>query len=420
MPPDPVKPYSLMAKPTGAQCNLNCAYCWYLERHAMLYPDRKWPRMSDEVLQRYTLENIRCGGPVVRFLWQGGEPTLMGVDFFERAAELQRKHLGPGQRVECSLQTNATLIDDRWAEFLRREGFLVGVSVDGPDYLHDCYRRAKGGQPTHARVLRGLRRLRDHGVEVNALVVVNDRNAEHPEEVLRFLVGAGLQHIQFIPAVEVDPATGRPFDFVPSPEAFGRFLCRTFDLWRRKHVGHVWLQHIEQFFAALLQGQTSLCVSSIDSCGRNIIIEHDGTLYACDHFVWPEWRLGNVMDEPLDVLLDTANTTRLNALKRALSPRCEACEYKFACWGGCPKHRFDTSPERPTDNYLCEGYLAFFRHAEAFLREMADDYRRAQAAASIPQLRRPTPPAPSGPVGRNDPCPCGSGLKYKRCCGRAV
>lgn len=342
----PARPFHVMAKPTGAVCNLDCAYCFYLSKEE-LYPGSGF-RMPDAVLESYVggLLAAHEGSPEVTVAFQGGEPTLMGIEFFERVLQLEREHARPGQTVLNTLQTNATLIDDEWARFLAEHGFLVGVSIDGPRELHDAYRVDKGGKPTFDRVMRGLDALRRHGVEWNALTVVNAANAEHGAEVYPFLRDdLGATFVQLIPIVEPSAAGTVSERTVPA-EAYGRFLVDVFEEWVRRDVGTVFVQSFDSALAHWL-GLTGVgvCVHE-DTCGRAVALEHNGDVYSCDHFVSPEHRVGNLADgRTLLQIVDCPQQVEFGRAKRDTLPgQCRACDVRFACNGGCPR----TGSRRPS------------------------------------------------------------------------
>lgn len=420
----------VLAKPTGSTCNLNCAYCFYLKKED-LYPGSRF-RMSDEVLESYITQLIESHRTdAVTVAWQGGEPTLMGVDFYRQAIALQEKYRRPGMTFENTLQTNGTLLNDEWCEFLRKNDFLVGISIDGPRKLHDAYRLDKSGRPTFDRVMRGLRLLQKHGVDYNVLVTVNRINADFPLEVYRFLRDTvGTSWVQFIPAIERtcrEAAAGRDGTGVSertvAPEQWGNFLMAVFDEWVRNDVGHVYVQTFEAAVRSWLGlGSSGMCVFD-PTCGHGLALEHNGDLYACDHFVAPEYKLGNILQRHMAGLAgsDRQRTFGRNKLD-SLPQLCRRCEVRFACHGECPKNRFMTTPDgEPGLNYLCAGYKPFFRHIDRPLKIMVQLLRRGQPAAQVmPLLARDgaRPGAGSGKVGRNAPCPCGSGLKFKKCHGR--
>ncbi|MBB4196744.1 anaerobic sulfatase maturase [Rhodoblastus sphagnicola] len=393
----------LMAKPTGAACNLACDYCFFRAK-TDLYPGSSF-RMSEEVLEAYIRQYLAQSGPEAVFLWQGGEPTLAGLDFYRRAVALQRRYRRPRQIVSNSLQTNGILLDDSWCAFLRQEGFLVGISLDGPADRHDLYRRDKAGHGTFDKVMRALARLRRHGVEFNILATVNAANAAHPLEVYRFLRdAAGGRFLQFIPVVE-RAESGEISARSVAPAAWGRFLIEIFDEWLRRDVGRVSVQIFEAALAARVGEPAPVCVFA-ETCGQALVLEHGGDVFMCDHFVDARHRLGNLLETPLADLAARAELARFGLDKRdALPTRCQSCDVLFACHGECPKNRFVKATEGGADvNYLCEGYRAFFRHVDAPMRRLA-------AALA---------PPPGEKIGVNAPCPCGSGQKFKRCHGASA
>lgn len=410
--------FHLMAKPIGPICNLDCTYCFYLDKED-LYPKRHSFRMTDEVLEAYVRQYIEAHQvDEVNFAWQGGEPTLMGVDFFRRAVELQEKYKKPGMRIHNAFQTNGTLLDDEWGEFLHEHGFLIGISIDGPPKLHDKYRLDKGGKPSSGKVLRGLRILQKHQVEYNILCVVNRHNADYPVDVYRYFKGLGARFMQFIPIVErVDEKRVSPRSV--RGDQYGRFLCRVFDEWVVNDIGEVFVQIFDIALEGWMGYVPSLCVFN-ETCGDAMIIEHNGDIYSCDHFVFPEYKLGNLLETPLPEMVASPFQRKFGTDKRDELPQyCQQCEVRFVCNGGCPKNRFRKTPDgEPGLNYLCAGYKRFFTHIDKPMRLMAQALHSGRPAASIMPLMRAQEPADSKPVGRNSPCPCGSGRKYKQCCLR--
>jgi uncharacterized protein len=387
-PPRPAA-FHLLAKPTGSACNLGCAYCFFLEKE-QLYPGKR-SRMTEEVLERYLRQLIEAEAtPEVTIAWQGGEPMLMGLEFFRRAVELARSYARPGMTVQHTIQTNGTKIDAEWARFFRENGFLVGLSIDGPAALHDVYRRDKGGRPTHTRVMRALELLREHGVEWNALTTVNAANCGQPVDVYRFLRDAcGCRFIQLIPIVERPTDRGVPHgdqvtDRSVSAAAWGRFLTGVFDEWVRRDVGEVFVQLFDVALANWFGEPPSLCVHS-PTCGLALALEFNGDLYACDHFVEPAYLRGNIRDRHLGELVASPEQRRfgLDKLER-LPAQCLECDVRFACHGGCPKDRFVRTPDgEPGLNYLCAGYKAFFHTIDAPMRRMSELLRQGRAPADI-------------------------------------
>jgi uncharacterized protein len=376
-----------MIKPTGAACNLACEYCYYLEK-AAYYPGSRF-RMDDETLGRVTAAYLQANpAPEVAFGWQGGEPLLMGIDFFRRALALQEQHTRPGQRVQNTLQTNGVLLDDEWAAFFAEHGFLVGVSIDGPPEMHDRYRRDRAGKPTHARALAGLRALQRHGVDHNALVTVNRANAEQPLKVYHHLTGLGFEHIQLIPIVERASAASRKVTaWSVRPDAYGRFLCEVFDHWARHDVGRVFVQTFESALSVWLGGPPSLCVFA-PTCGLALAVEHTGDLYACDHFVYPDHLRGRVSVGTLPSLVEGDAQRAFGMAKADLSETCRGCPVVRFCGGDCPKHRLRIAADGKPISYLCPAYRTFFSHSAEVLKAMAYEVRAGRSAADVMEVLR--------------------------------
>ena len=411
-----VPAFHLMAKPAGSQCNCACEYCFYLAK-ADLYPGGTH-RMSDEVHRAY-IEQLFASHRVdrVTVAWQGGEPTLMGLDFFRRSVEYQVACARPGTRIENTFQTNGILLDDEWCRFFFDNGFLVGLSMDGPGDLHDAYRKDRAGRGTFDRVLRAARLLQEHGVEFNILCTVNAANADRPLDVYRFFRDElGAQYIQFIPVVEreEDGVTGRSV----RPEQWGRFLVEVFDEWVRHDVGRTFVLNFDAALAGWLGGAGTVCIFG-PTCGLGMALEHNGDLYSCDHFVEPDHYLGNILETPLAELVASDRQRRFGLDKRETLPRpCRECAYLGICNGECPKNRFVEAGGEAGLNYLCDGYRAFFAHADRPMRIMAGLIRRGRPAGEV--MAPIGKGARNGTVkaGRNDPCFCGSGRKFKRCHGQ--
>lgn len=374
-------PFHVMAKPAGPACNLRCDYCFYLEKQ-QLFPPRQPRRMSDATLEAFVRQYIEAQpGERVVFAWQGGEPTLLGVEYYRRALALQRRH-GRGRRIENTLQTNGTLLDDEWGEFLQRNGFLVGISIDGPPALHDRSRIDAKQRPSSGRVLRGLEVLQRHGVPFNTLTCVSAANAEAPLEVYRYLKEIGSRHLQFIPVVEQAPGRNGVTPQSVSGPQWGRFLVAIFDEWVRSDVGEVHVDMFELSLAKWLGIQGGVCVHA-PTCGDALAIEHDGSVYACDHYVYPEYRLGNIHEQPLAALADSPRQASFGLHKsHGLPQDCYACPALFACNGGCPKHWLPAAGDA-LRNHLCAGYRAYFDHVDRPMRVMADLVRRGQSPARI-------------------------------------
>jgi len=419
--------FHLMTKPRGAICNLDCEYCYFLSKE-LLYAGSRF-RMAHDLLESYTRQYIQAQRvPEVTFAWQGGEPTLMGLAFFELALELQHKYRRPGMRIHNALQTNATLLDGDWCRFFKQHDFLIGVSLDGPRELHDCYRKDKGGKGTFDRVIAGIELLKQHRVDFNILTTLNAANVEQPLRVYRFLRDEiGTDFVQFIPIVERDNSTGFQEGAQVTPRSvtgrqYGDFLIAVFDEWVRHDVGRVFVQLFDVALAAWAGQRPGLCVFE-ETCGAALALEHNGDVYSCDHFVEPRHKLGNLQDIPLIELVSSEQQRRFGRAKRDTLPRmCRECSVRFVCNGGCPKDRLLSTPDgEPGLNYLCDGYTAFFTHIDRPMRLMAVELRAGRAPANImnmlaaedrEQQRR------FARAGRNDPCPCGSGIKFKKCHGQ--
>jgi uncharacterized protein len=402
--------FHLLAKPTGAICNLDCKYCFFLSKE-MLYPGDRF-RMSDELLQAYIrqlLESQPLGE--VNIAWQGGEPTLMGIDFFRRAIEYVEQYRKPGQSILHTMQTNGTLLDDEWCAFFKQHNFLIGLSVDGPKQMHDAYRVNKRGAGSFDEVMRGCEALGRYEVDVNILCTIHAANADHPLEVYRFFrdeLQAG--YMQFIPIVERTteeliplanlgwgkrPGGDRPLytqhggqvtERSVGAEQFGRFLIAIFDEWVRRDVGKVFVQTFDVALGSWL-GQHNLCIFS-PTCGNAVALEHNGDMYSCDHYVEPEYRLGNIRETPMGKLVASKKQRAFGQHKLDSLPKyCRECEVRFACHGECPRNRFITTPDgEPGLNYLCAGYKRFFNHITPAMNTMAGLLRRGRFADEIMQL----------------------------------
>ena len=442
--PDPPRPFHLMAKPTGAICNLDCAYCYFLSKE-LLFPGSRF-RMARDTLERYVEQYLSAQPPgEVTFAWQGGEPTLLGLPFFELAVELQRQHCPPGRRIVNTIQTNGTKLDDDWCRFFRQNEFLVGISLDGPRDLHDAYRVDKAGNGSFDRVMAGVRLLARHGVEFNVLTTVHAANQGEPLRVYHFLRDeVGARFVQFIPIVELDNDTGfqegrevtaRSVD----ARAYGAFMNAIFDEWVQRDVGRVFVQLFDVTLGNHVGAPGGLCVFQ-ETCGSALALEHTGDVYSCDHYVEPAHHVGNLHELPLARMIDDERQVAFGLAKRDTLPRqCLACDVRSLCHGGCPKDRIrHTADGEDGLNYLCEGYYAFFTHTGPLMRFMAEELRHHRPPANVMAYlaRQGATAAPVGPahatspprvmageprtsMSRNAPCPCGSGRKRKHCCQRA-
>jgi uncharacterized protein len=414
-------PFLVMAKPAGPTCNLNCRYCYYLQK-ARLFGAGSHLRMTEQVLESYVRSFMESSpGPFVHFVWHGGEPSILGIEFYRMALEMQKRHLPEGWTCINNLQTNGTFLDDAWGAFLAAERFRVGISIDGPARLHDACRADKGGHPTHEQVMRGLRVLQRHGVEADVLCTLNAVTVPHPTEVYRFFLDQGIRWLQFLPVVARDD-TGSVTEWSVTPEAMGTFLCTVFDEWIRHDVGRIAVQIFEDCYRAWMGESASLCTMA-ETCGRVLAMEHEGSVYSCDHFVDPEHRLGNIATDGLSELVDTRRQVAFGRAKRDSLPRyCHECPVLFACNGGCPKDRFLPTPGGEEGlNYLCPGYRRFFGHLDPYMKRMVALGRRGGHPSEIMdelRLKEAEAEEPWRRASRNDRCPCGSGRKYKHCCLR--
>ena len=440
--------FHLLAKPTGAVCNLDCKYCFFLSKE-MLYPGSRF-RMADELLETYIRQLLESHQiPEVNVAWQGGEPTLMGLDFFKRSVEYAQKYRRPEQQVTYTIQTNGTKLDDEWCAYFKEHNFLVGISIDGPRQLHDAYRVNKGGQGSFDQVMRGLEYLKKHQVDFNILCTVHAANQDHPLDVYQFFRDElEAQYIQFIPIVErasqetlplanqgwsERPGGERPLyiqagslvtERSVGAEQYGSFLSAIFDEWVRRDVGKVFVNMFDVALGSWI-GQHNLCIFA-PTCGNALALEHNGDLYSCDHFVEPDYLLGNIQETHMIELIASDQQLKFGQDKQDSLPRyCRECEVRFACNGGCPRNRFIETPDGESGlNYLCAGYKQFFNHINRPMGIMADLLRRGRYAdeimniLSMQELNRLRQAIANAQP--NDPCPCGSGKKFKNCHGRKV
>jgi uncharacterized protein len=404
------QPFHVMAKAIGPICNLDCKYCFYLEKE-QLYPNNEKWKMSDERLEAFIRDYIAAQpGPEVSFAFQGGEPTLLGVDYFRKVVAYQEKH-AQGKRISTAFQTNGTLLNDEWGVFLAENNFLVGLSIDGPEAIHNANRVDKKGRDSYKEVIRGLNILRKYKVEFNTLTCVNSITVQHPVKIYKFLKSIGSKYLQFIPIVEreVDTAAAKlGLDFAAPPdleqppenrenpqmspfavpaEAYGEFLCKIFDEWIKRDVGKVFVQLFDVALNKWLKIPGGLCYFA-ETCGRALAMEHDGDLYTCDHYVYPKYKLGNLMNTSLGELADSPMAQAFGQDKRERLPKyCRDCSVRFACNGECPKHRFTWTPDGEWGlNYLCPTYKKFFTHIDPAMQLMADLYRQQRAPAEAMEL----------------------------------
>jgi uncharacterized protein len=420
--------FQVMTKPRGAICNLDCKYCYFLSKER-LYPNSSF-RMSDNLLETYTRQYIEAQQvSEITFAWQGGEPTLMGLEFYRQAVAYQQKYKRPGMHILNAFQTNALLLDDSWCEFFFEHDFLIGISLDGPRELHDAYRVDKGGRPTFDRVMQGVDLLKQHRVEFNILTTVHAANADYPVEVYRFLRDeVCTPFVQLIPIVERQNDTGfqegrQVTARSVTAEQYGKFMIAIYEEWVRHDVGHVFVQLFDVALAAWVGDRPGLCIFE-ETCGGALALEHNGDVYSCDHFVEPKHLLGNLMDIPLSDIVMSPQQQQFGTAKRDSLPNyCRNCEVRFVCNGGCPKDRFiDTHDGEPGLNYLCVGYKAFFKHASETMQFMANELNHHRPPANVMLYMHQKDNALQtlfAQAKRNDMCPCGSGLKFKKCHGHA-
>ncbi len=369
---------SVLVKPTGPDCNLNCTYCFYLEK-AGLFPESNRHRMSDEVQEELIRQVMLQSGPSVSFAWQGGEPTLMGLDFYKRAIELEKKY-GRGQTVGNGLQTNGILLTPEWAKFLNQYDWLVGLSIDGPAHIHNRYRLDHSHKGTHRRVEDAARMLLDNGVAVNAMATLNDYSVQFPDETYQYFKELGLTWMQFIPIVETDPRDpSRAAPFSVSAQKYGEFLCRTFDLWLADFVNGeptTQVRHFDSVFYPYVGLEAPEC-TMLKQCGTYVVIEHNGNVYSCDFFVDPKWKLGNIMTSQIITMLNAKKQDQFGAAKAVLPGECRRCPWLTKCYGGCTKDRI----KDPQDNRkprFCQSYKMFFAHADPVMKQLAARWKSDQ------------------------------------------
>ncbi len=426
--------FQVMLKPAGPSCNLNCTYCYYLEKKK-LYSEGSAFRMTDELLESFTRQFIEAHEvPVVTFTWQGGEPSLMGLDFYRKALEYQKEYSG-GKRIENAFQTNGTRLNEDWCKFFADNNILVGISIDGAEHNHDHYRKTSSGAPTFRRVMKGVELLHRNKVEFNTLSVVNDYNVKFAPETYKFLKNIGSGFIQFLPVVEhlaqnrteeelqlIAPAhekNAKVTGWSVGSRDFGSFLVTIFDEWVRNDVARIFVQIFDATLANYTGENPGLCVFN-DTCGEALVMEHNGDVYSCDHFVYPEYFLGNITNDPLTDIVRLQKQFDFGINKRNKLPRyCLQCDVRYACHGECPKHRFLFTPDGEAGlNYLCEGYKMFFKHSEPYMEFMAKELKNKRPPANVMTWIRNKEKQVIKPVipGRNETCPCGSGKKFKNCC----
>lgn len=375
------KPLYVMLKPIGPVCNLKCTYCYYLDTKK-LYVQANNYRLSDELLERFIAQYMESQtmSPVL-FTWHGGEPLLRDISFYKKAIQLQKKY-GRGRQIDNTLQTNGTLLTDEWCSFFKENNFLIGISIDGTQRFHDKYRRTNGDDPTFGKVLYGINLLKKHGVEYNIMGVVNDYNIDYPLEFYDFFKSIDSHFIQFTPIVERYP-DGRMTEWSVIPEKWGDFLIAVFDEWVKKDVGNYFVQYFDAALANWMNVAPGVCIFA-ENCGHAGVMEFNGDVYSCDHFVYPEYKLGNIKEKTLTEMMYSKKQQAFgNGKSEYLSSKCKQCKYRFACHGECPKNRIAKTPEGESINYLCEGYYKFFNHIAAYMDFMKKELEAKRSPANI-------------------------------------
>lgn len=398
--------FSLLVKPASYCCNLRCASCFYLGKNEMFGNGAL--RMDDSVLSSMIRKFMTLGLPVSSFGWQGGECTLMGIEFFRKALLLQREFAKQGQQISNSIQTNATLLDDDWGRFLHANKFLAGISIDGPQAVHDISRSWPDGRGSYRDALRGMEILKRHKVEFNVLTLVSAVNQDYPLEIYRHLKSLGVNYHQYIECVEFDPAGNLKPCSVDAVK-WGNFLCSIFDEWYETDIRTVSIRLFDSIIARIVDGSVNLCSMGAD-CRQYFVIEHNGDIYPCDFYVTPEWKLGNVISDGLMEVFNSPRYSEFGARKRSMNGKCAECEYLGLCMGCCPKNRFPNGNAEKI-SALCEGWKIFYSHTLERFRKIAGDIVRERMNRTRGRIGGAALP------GRNDLCPCGSGKKYKNCCG---
>jgi uncharacterized protein len=379
-----MQPFTLLIKPSGSDCNVDCRYCFYKHRPAQIGQGRQ--RMSYEVLEKLVKDYMQLRFPMAGFAWQGGEPTLMGLDFYKKVVELQNRYGAPGQQVGNSLQTNAILLDDDWCRFLHESKFLVGISIDGPKGFHDHYRLDHAGGGTFDKVMLAIERCKKHKVEFNTLTLLNDRNVEYVDVLLDLLLSLGTKFLQFIPCVEIDPQTGQVADFSITPAQYGEFLCRTFDRWREYGLANLSIRDFDSILLYYLAGRHPMCTFD-RQCSQYIVIEHNGDAFCCDFFVDPNWRLGNIFETPIDQLASSEKKRQFARIKTNLCNKCLVCRHLAVCRGGCLKDRppFDKE-DFSRESYFCEAYKQFFDYSAPRFMQLAAEVRADRISRPVPSV----------------------------------
>jgi uncharacterized protein len=409
--------FQIFAKPFGPVCNLNCHYCYYLKKKQLYANDESF-RMPDDLLENYITRHIEASvDQEIRFSWHGGEPALLGLDYFKKIVTIQHKHKPANKKISNGMQTNGILLDEEWCRFLASENFSIGLSLDGPQEIHDKNRLTKDDEPTHKMVMHVYELLRKHQVYCDILCVVNSYSVQYPLKVYQFFKQIGASYISFLPVAEsLSEAENGVSNLTIPAKAWGDFLCTIFDQWIEQDIGNIKVQIFEEAARTAFGQEHSLCIFR-PVCGDIPVIEHNGDFFPCDHFVDTKYRLGNIRDTSLVELLESPEQMAFGQAKLDTLPACcKTCEVLNMCNGECPKNRFIKSPDgEPGLNYLCIGYKQFFKHCLPFVRAVAEQWHR-QNIEQKPTIPRAAKPVVADKIRRNDSCPCGSGKKYKNCC----
>lgn len=399
-----MKPFQLLVKPAAGDCNLACEYCFYRRTTPCLYPSEKTHRMSRETMEAMVKDLLSHRFPETIFCWQGGEPTLMGLEFFQEVIAAQMRHGKGGQVVGNAFQTNGIMIDGEWADFFARYKVVVGLSLDGPRQVHDHYRKNIGGGGTFEKVMDTVELFRRYGVAFNILCVVNRMNQDKGREVYRFFRAQGFDYIQFIPCLETNPETGGIAGFSATPEGLGEFFCDVFEEYRQNGFPRISERNFDAVLNLHLTGSPGVCTFD-GNCGAYLVVEYNGDVYPCDFFVEDGWKLGNICDGPLAGFFKHPLMKKFAAARHSLDPECRGCPRLSWCHGGCLKDRLPHHADAPGRTHFCGSYRKLFECTDSQMENWAASVRAERAQCR----ERP---------GRNDPCPCGSGRKYKKCCGR--
>ncbi len=404
---------SVLIKPSGPDCNLSCSYCFYKKKLSLF--SKTDHRMPTALLDNLTQQIMEQSGDYASFAWQGGEPTLMGIDFYKKAVEYQNKYKRSNQKCNNGFQTNGTLINKSWSEFLSKSNFLVGLSLDGPEHIHDHYRTNILGNGSWEKVIRARDILLDHNVQTNALIVVNNYSVQFPEEIYMFHKNCGLRHMQFIPCIEYDPdRSNKTASYTVKADEYGKFLITLFKLWYndfKQGCPSTYVRWFDSLFYSYVDHPAPECTLS-EECGKYVVVEHNGDVYSCDFFVEPDWKLGNIKTSKITDMLHSNKQLQFGHIKKCLPPECLLCPWLSHCNCGCPKDRITDNNEQGS-NQLCQAFQKFFEYADPIYKNIAAQWEKNQTNSVTPQSTSQI----SQLTGRNTLCPCGSKKKFKKCCG---